>query len=223
MHREEGREKLVFEAVDWGGDATASGHESFAAGLVDWNDRRIAHQAAEVGHLPYAFALDRNHAHGRGFLVDHADRSLVGDDAGNGGGGGISRNGDHVKADGAYAGHGFELFDLQAAVGRRVDHVLVFGDGDERAGKSADVGGRHDAALLHLIVEHGERCGGARCANLFEADLLKHFADGVAYGRGWREGKVDDAEWNAEATGCLLCHQLADTRDLERGALDGFT
>ena len=56
--------------------------------------------------------------------------------------------------------------------------------GMNAAGKSADVGGRHDAALLHLIVEHGERCGGARCANLFEADLLKHFADGVAYGRG---------------------------------------
>ena len=151
-------------------NAAATGHEGLAAGLVHRNDRRVAHEAAEVGHLPYAFAFNRNHTHGRGFLVDHADRSLVGDDAGNGGGGGISRNGDHVKADGAYAGHGFELFDLQAAVGCRVDHVLVFGDGDERAGKSADVGGRHDAALLHLIVQHGERCGGARCANLFEAE-----------------------------------------------------
>ena len=50
----------------------------------------------------------------------------------------------------------------------------------------------------------------------------KHFADGVADGRGRGKGQVDDAERNAEATGCLLCHQLADARDLERGALDGF-
>ena len=213
---------LVLERVNRCRNTSATGHESLAAGLVHRNDRRIAHQAAEVGHLPYAFAFNRNHTHSCGLLIDHADRGFIGDDAGNGGCGGVSRNGDHVEADGAHAGHGLKLFDLQAAIGCRVDHVLVFGDRDERAGQAAHVGGRHNAALLHLVVEHGERRGSAWCANLFEADLLKHFADGVAYGRGRRERKVDDAEWNAKATGCLLCHQLADARDLERGALDGF-
>ena len=213
---------LVLERVNRCRNTSATGHESLAAGLIHRNDRRIAHQAAEVGHLPYAFAFHRNHAHGSGLLVDHADRGLVGDDAGNGGCGGVSRNGNHVEADGAHAGHGLKLFDLQAAIGCRVDHVLVFGDRDERTRQATHVAGGHDAALLDLVVEHGQGRGSAGSADLFEADLLKHFADGVAYGRGRREGKVDDAEWNAKATGCLLCHQLADARDLERGALDGF-
>ena len=213
---------LVLERVNRRRDSAATGHEGLAAGLVDRHDGRVAHKAAEVRHFADALARHGDHAHGGGLLVDHADRGLVGDDAGNGGCGGVSRNGNHVEADGAYAGHGFELLDGQATGRSRVDHVLVFGDRDERAGQAAHVGGRHDAALLHLVVEHGERRCGAGSADLLEADLLKHFADGVAYGRGRREGKVDDAEWNAKATGCLLCHQLADARDLERSALDGL-
>ena len=204
------------------GNTTATGHKGLAAGLVHRNDRRVAHEAAEVGHLAHALAFHRDYTHGGGLLVDHANGGLVGDDAGDGGCGGVARNGNHVKADGAYAGHSLELFDLQAAVVGRVDHVLVFGDRNERAGQAAHIGGRHDAALLHLVVEHGERGGGAWGAHLFEADLLQHFADGVAHGGGRGEREVDDAEWHSESAGGLLGHQLADARDLERGALDGF-
>ena len=213
---------LVLERVNRCRNTAATGHEGLAAGLVDRHDGCVTHEAAEVRHLADTLARHGDHAHGGGLLIDHADGGFVGDQAGDGGSSGIARNGNHVEADGAHAGHGLKLFDLQAAIGCRVDHVLVFGDRDERAGQAAHVGGRHNAALLHLVVEHGERRCGAGSADLFEADLLKHFADGVAYGRGRREGKVDDAEWNAKATGCLLCHQLADARDLERGALDGF-
>lgn len=58
--------------------------------------------------------------------------------------------------------------------------------------------------------------------NLFEADLLKHFAHRVAHGRGRSEGKVDDAERHAKTAGSLLSHKLTHARDLERGALDGL-
>ena len=213
---------LVLERVNRCRNTAATGHEGLAAGLVDRHDGRVTHEAAEVRHLTDALARHGDHAHGGGLLIDHADRGLVGDDAGNGGCGGVSRNGDHVEADGAHAGHGLKLFDLQAAIGCRVDHVLVFGDRDERTRQAAHVGGRHNAALLHLVVEHGERRGSAGSADLFEADLLQHFAHRVAYSRGRGERQVDDAERDAEASGRLLGHELADARDLERGALDGF-
>ena len=88
--------------------------------------------------------------------------------------------------------------------------------------KAAHVGGRHDATLLDLVVEHGERRCGAGSADLLEADLLQHFAHGVAHGRGRGERQVDDAERDAEAAGCFLGHKLTHARDLERGALDGL-
>ena len=40
---------------------------------------------------------------------------LHSDDAGNGGGGRAAGDGDHVEADGAHAGYGFELFRGQRA------------------------------------------------------------------------------------------------------------
>ena len=213
---------LVLERVNRCRNTAASGHESFAAGLVDRHDGRVAHKAAEVRHFADALARHGDHAHGGGLLVDHTDGGLVGNHAGNGGGGGVAGDGDHVEAHRAYAGHGFELLDGQATGRSRVDHVLVFGDRDERAGQAAHVGGRHDAALLDLIVEHGERRCGAGSADLLEADLLQHFTHRVAHSRGRGERQVDDAERNAEAAGCFLGHKLADARDLERGALDGL-
>ena len=162
----------ILEAVNRRRDSAATGHKGLAAGLVDRHDGRVAHQAAEVRHLAHALAGNRDHAHGGSLLVDHADGGLVGDQAGDGGSRGIARNGDHVEAHRAHAGHGFELLDGQAIGRSRVDHVLVFGDRDERAGQAAHVGGRHDAALLDLVVEHGERRRGAGSADLFEADLL---------------------------------------------------
>ena len=213
---------LVLERVNRCRNTAASGYESFAAGLVDRHDGRVAHEAAEVRHFADALARHRNHAHGSGLLIDHADGGFVGDQAGDGGSRGIARNGDHVEAHRAYAGHGLKLLEGQATGRSRVDHVLVFGDRDERPRQAAHVGGRHNAALLDLVVEHGERRCGAGSADLFEADLLQHFAHGVAHGRGRGERQVDDAERDAEASGRLLGHELSDARDLERGALDGL-
>ena len=213
---------LVLERVNRCRNTAASGYESFAAGLVDRHDGRVAHEAAEVRHFADAFARHGDHAHGSGLLIDHADGGFVGDQAGDGGSRGIARNGDHVKTHRAYAGHGLKLLEGQATGGGSVNHVLVFGDRDERTGQTAHVGGRHDAALLDLVVEHGQGRSGAGSANLFEAYLLKHFAHRVAHGRGRSEGKVDDAERHAKTAGSLLSHKLAHARDLERGALDGL-
>ncbi len=44
------------------------------------------------------------------------------------------------------------IFDRKSALVYRIDHTLVFADRDKGAGKSADVGGSHNAAFLHLVI-----------------------------------------------------------------------
>ena len=51
--------------------------------------------------------------HGRGFVVDHADRHLVGDDGRNRFRRGVAGNGDHIESDGTNARHGFQLLQNQ--------------------------------------------------------------------------------------------------------------
>ena len=51
----------------------------------------------------------------------------------------IARDGNHIQPNGADAGHRFQLFKAQRAARGRIDHADVFADGDERAGKAADV------------------------------------------------------------------------------------
>ena len=138
------------------GDATASGHESFAAGLVDWNDRRISHQPPKLGPSPTPLP-STGITHSRG-LVDHAIAASSAM---------MPEMVDAVVPPGMaimstsptehHAGHGFRFSIFRQPLVAASIMFLSSGDRDERAGQSADVGGRHDAALLHLIVEHGER------------------------------------------------------------------
>ena len=72
-----------------------------------------------------------------------------------------------------------------------------------------------------LVVEHGERRGGAgsaTCSRPIFSALRRRSRP--RRGRGERE--VDDAEWNAEAAGMLPGPSWPTRGDLERGALDGF-
>ena len=96
----------------WYAPAEADEGAGVAAGHGD--DVGLAEQPAEAGLFADALAGYGDDAHGGGLGVDHADSHFVGDDAGNGGGGRVAGDGDHVEASGA-AGYGFELFEGQRA------------------------------------------------------------------------------------------------------------
>ena len=92
---------------------------------------------------------------------------------------------------------------VSVPLARGGDHALVLGDRDKRAGKSADVAGGHDAALLDRVVEQRERGGRAVRAADVKPHLLENARNAVADGGRRREGEVDDAERHIEPSGRL--------------------
>ena len=80
--------------------------------------------------------------------------------------------------------------------------------------------GGHHAALLHRVVQQGER--GSRAVGA--ADLQSHGFENarhtVAHRRGRSEREIDDAERHAEPPGRLPRDELTHARDLKRRALD---
>ena len=180
----------------------------------------MAQKPAELQRIAHAAADRRDQADRRGLLIDHADRHLVRDDAADRGGGGVAGDGDHVQSHRTYAGHRLQLFQRQRPLLHGMDHSLVLAHRDERAGKAAHIGRRHDAPLLDLIVEERQRGGGAGRARGLKADLLKDLRHRVADGRRRGERQVDDAKGDAEAAGGLLRHELPHARDLESGLFD---
>ena len=102
--------------MEWGRDAAAPGDEVRAGIGVYGLHRRGAEQPAELHRVPDLHARSRDQAHRRRLLVYHADGRLVRDDGGDGRGGGIAGDRDHVQSHGADAGHGFQLIQAQGAL-----------------------------------------------------------------------------------------------------------
>ena len=153
--------QLVLQRVQRRREAsTAVGKHGAGVG-VHRHDGRTAKQAAVLDAVAHALADGRNHADGRGLVVDDADGHLVGDDAGDGLDRGVTGDSDHVQANGAHTGHGLELLERKRTGLDGGDHAGVLGHGDKGAGETAHAGAGHDAALLDGIVEHGERAGRA--------------------------------------------------------------
>ena len=117
--------------------------------------------------------------------------------------GGVAGNGDHIQTDGADSGHCFQLFKRQGAASwLRRSCRRPRDDRNERAGKAADVGGSHYAALLNCVVEHREARRSYRVQpQLLKADLLEDMRDGVADSGCRRKGEVNDAERNSRVSG----------------------
>ena len=203
-------------------DPSAPGNEIVAFVGIDRNDGGIAQQAAEFHPVPGLSAGCGNDTHSGGFLVDHADGRLVGDDAGDGGGAGVPGDRDHVKAHGTDAGHGFQFLKMQRAAAGRLDHSDVFADRDKGAGQTAHMVAGHDAALFHGIIEQGKGCGGAGGAGGLQPHFRKNMGHGIAPGRGGSQREVHDSKGDVQALGSFPGHQLAHTGDLEGGALDGL-
>ena len=182
----------------------------------------MTEEAAEIDVVADLLADGRDDTNRSGLLVDHAEGCLVCDDTGDRGRRRVARDGDHIEADGAYAGHRLELLDVESTGLDGIDHTLILGNRDERAAESADGAGRHDTALLHLIVQH-RQCGGrARRTGALESHRLQDIRNRITDGRRRCEGEVNDAERNTELTARLLRYQLAYAGDLKRGLLDQF-
>ena len=186
------------------------------------HDGSAPQKPAEIDFIPHLLAVCGDHAHRRGLVVDHADGGFVCYDSGNGRSGRIAGDGDHVEPHRADAGHCFQLVERDFARLRRFDHADVLGNGDERAREPAHARGRHDAALLDGIVEHGERRRRAVPADNFQPELFEDVRDGISPCRGGCKRKIDDAEARPEALGSLFCDKLTCARDLECGAFDGL-
>ena len=176
------RSASVLETVDRRGDAAPAGDHVLARETRHRHHRRMAEQPAELDGVADLLARDGDDPHCGRLLVDHAYRRLGRDYAGDRGRRRVAGDRDHVESDGADARHRLKLLYRERTRVHGVDHALVLRDRDERARKSADVGARHYAALLHLVVQEGERGGRAGRARLLEADLLQDVSDGVTDG-----------------------------------------
>jgi hypothetical protein len=84
------------------------------------------------------------------------------------------------------------------------------------------MGGGHDAALFHGVVEEGQGGGGAVGAADLQAHLLQDAGHRVAHSGGGGQGEVHDAEGHVQAAAGLLGHQLAHAGDAEGGLFDGL-
>ena len=126
-------ESLVLQAVDRGGHAASAVGEDSAGVPVHGHDGGVSQKAAELQSVADLLADGRDDAHGGCLVVDHADGALVGDDAEDRFHRGVARDGDHIEANAADAGHGLELLEGKGACLGCADHAGVFRHGNERA------------------------------------------------------------------------------------------
>lgn len=181
---------LIFEAVDGRRDAAAELDKGFRIAFGHSHNGGFAQQAAEGDFLPHPFAGHWDKTCRRGFVVDNADGHFIGNEGGNGRGGGVAGDGDHIQPYGADAGHGFQFFYIEIArAGGSLD-AGIFGNGDEGAGEAADGGGGEGAAFFDGVIEHGQNGRAARSADTGEPEALENLADGIADGGGGSEGEV---------------------------------
>ena len=180
----------------------------------------MAQQAAKVQNIAGLVANGGDHAHSGGLAVDHADGGFVCNQTADDLGGGIAGDNHHVNANGADGGHGFQLFQRQAAAFGCLDHAVILRYRDECAGQAAHMVGCHYAALFHGIVQHGKAGGGAAAAAAFQTHFFQNVGNTIANSRGRRQGQINDARGHTQLFAGQVGHQLAQTGDLERRALD---
>ena len=155
-------------------------------------------------------------------MVHHADCRLVGNHCGEGGGGGVAGNRNHVQADGADGGHCFELIqgDVSGCCG--FNHADILRDRNEGAGEATDVRACHEAALLHRIIEQCEGRNGTVGTDGFQTHLFEDVRDRVANLCGGCQGEVNNVEGYAQTLGGEGTDQLTDAGNLEGCLLDFF-
>ena len=89
--------ELVLETVNRGWHATFSANQTTASEWVDRHYRGVAQQSAKLHGVTHLHSNYRYDSHCGGLLVHHSYCSLIGDDTGNGGGGSVTRYGNHVE------------------------------------------------------------------------------------------------------------------------------
>ena len=129
---------LVFQRLHRGGDAAAAVNHNRGAEPADGHNGGVAQQAAEVQHVTSLVADGGNHADGGGLAVHHADGGLIRNQAADDLGARVAGDDHHVDADRADGRHGLKLFQRQAAAVGGVDHAVILGYRDKRAGQRSE-------------------------------------------------------------------------------------
>ena len=179
-------------------------------------------QATKFDHVAYAQADRRDDADRGGLVVHHADCCFVGNHCGEGGGGGVTGNRDHVQAHRADGGHRLKLVQGDVSGGCGFNHADILRDRDEGPGEATDVRARHEAALLHRIVEQRKCRNGAVGTDGFQTHLFEDVRDRVANLCGGCQGEVNNVEGYAQTLRGEGADQLADAGNLEGCLLDFF-
>ena len=126
--------------MDRSRNSSPSVYEICAGRLVDIHYGRRSEKTAEGDLLTDAFSRNRDNPYGSCFIVKRSESHLISYYAGNRLGGRITRDRDHIKSDGADAGHRLKLLEPQSARLRGGDHPFVFRDRYECTGKTSDIG-----------------------------------------------------------------------------------
>ena len=93
---------LVLERIEWSGEATAAVGKHRARKLVDRHDGRGSKEATKLQDVALVIADSWDNADRCGLGIDDANSHLICDDARDGFHRRITRNSNHVQANGAY-------------------------------------------------------------------------------------------------------------------------
>ena len=121
------------------GDVTAAKDKIFAGVGADIHNGSSTEKTAEINAVADFFAVSGDKAGRRRFRVYNTDGDLIRDNAADRFHGCVAGDGYHIKTDGANRCHSFELCECERAAFGSFDHTLILGNGDECAGKTADV------------------------------------------------------------------------------------
>ena len=102
------------------------------------------------------------------------------------------------------------------------NHADVLRDRDEGPGEATDVRARHEAPLLHRVVEQREGRNSAVGTDGFQTHLFEDVCDRVANLCGGCQREVDNVELHAKAFSGEGTDQLTDAGNLEGCLLDFF-
>ena len=195
---------LVLEAVDRSGDPSSSVHKVLTVEAVDRHDRSVAQKAAKL-YIVSHFLSDNRNQSGQPLssglpyqcAISSAITPAMEAAEVSPGTAIISRPTEQTQV----IASSFSI--VRAPCCHRIDHSLILTDRNECAAQTAHIGGSHNAALFHLIVEKCQGSRGSRRARTLQTDLLKNLRNAVTHSRCRSQGKIDNTKRNAQTAGWL--------------------
>src|SRR5574344_117154 len=216
-------ELSILKTMNRSRNTTATVHKTLAGESVYRHHRSIAQQTSKLHRVTHLLAHHRNNAHSSCLLVDHANGTLICNNARNRCGRCIAGNGNHVQTYRTYTGHRFKFFDGECTSLYSINHTLIFRHWNESTRQATHIRGSHHTTLLHLIIQQSQSGSSAWSTRMFHTNTFENISHRVTNRWCWSQTQVDDAKWHTQSARSLLSHQLTHTSNLEGCALDGLT